>query len=578
VFLLARGSKKPLAGSRGHLDASAWAGYDDLGGNLGIALDGQYLLVDRDREGKDVTAFEERLPSTWRQRSAVRGEHRLYRVPPGFKGKNSKWPGGELKVKGYAVGPGSVVGAGTYTIIDDEDPVQAPEWLLDMVRGDGRNNKPSSVRHDNPSGRGRIPRGERNTSLTRIAGAMRGRGMTESELSAALRVTNAEHCDPPLDEREVDGIAHSIARYDSGKPPDDSGDEESIELPDLLERIVRTYLRFVAMSQEQADALALYVTHTHAFASSDVTPYVYLTSPEKRSGKTRTLEVSKRLVRNPVSSASITPAALFRLIATSPTLLIDEVDAVFGGQKSERNEDLRALLNAGFERGAQVHRAVGKGNSVLAFDVFCPKMLAGLRRRLPDTVRDRCVAIELRRKGPGQTVERFRRRLIASELDGLRALLASWARQSTAALASLQPVLPEELNDRAQDVWEPLLAIADLAGGTWPERARKAARALSSQSAAEDESLGVRLLADIRTIFSETGFERIQSAALTNRLADIEESPWGPRFGQDFGTRKLASILRPYAIKPHTIREGYTTAKGYLRSDFADAWLRYLPP
>ena len=106
VFPLAPGSKVPLRGSHAHHDASPWASYKDVGGNLGIALDGQFLLVDRDRKGEDVTAFESRLPLTWMQRSAVRGDHRLYRVPSEFKGRNSKWPGGELKVNGHAVAPG----------------------------------------------------------------------------------------------------------------------------------------------------------------------------------------------------------------------------------------------------------------------------------------------------------------------------------------------------------------------------------------------------------------------------------------------------------------------------------------
>ena len=193
---------------------------------------------------------------------------------------------------------------------------------------------------------------------------MRGRGMTESELLAALLVTNVERCDPPLDQSEVDGIARSIARYDSGAPSDDPGGEGPIELTNLLENIARTYLRFVAMSQEQADALALYVAHTYAFESADVTPYIYLTSPEKRSGKTRTLEVSKLLVNKPISSANITPAALFRLIETVPTLLIDEIDAVFGSQKSERNEDLRALLNAGSK---EVRRFTAQSERVIRF-------------------------------------------------------------------------------------------------------------------------------------------------------------------------------------------------------------------
>jgi hypothetical protein len=347
----------------------------------------------------------------------------------------------------------------------------------------------------------------------------------------------------------------------------------------MLDDVAATYRRFVMLTAEQADTLALYAAHSHAFSAADVTPYIYCTSPEKRSGKTRLLEVSKHLVANPLIAASITPAALFRSItAAQPTLLLDEVDAIFGGQKSERNEDLRALLNAGFEAGATVVRCVpvGRGHEVQRFEVFCPKMLAGLRRLLPDTVLDRSVVIELRRKKPGEYIERFRRRQAAMALHPLRDRLAAWATTNVAALADANPPLPDKLHDRAQDAWEPLLAVADLVGGSWPERARRAATALNGEAAVEDDSVGIQLLRDIGTTFGTD--DRLHTKTLLRKLLALEESPWAAwRNDRPLTASALAHILRGFSIRSKQVKIGGKNLHGYERVQFADAWSRYLP-
>jgi hypothetical protein len=97
--------------------------------------------------------------------------------------------------------------------------------------------------------------------------------------------------------------------------------------------------------------------------------------------------------RDPISTASISDAALFRLVEKlAPTLIFDEVDTVFGA-KAKEYEDLRRLLNAGFQRGAKAYRCVGDGSkqSVEGFAVFCPKVFAGIGDVLPDTVADRSI-------------------------------------------------------------------------------------------------------------------------------------------------------------------------------------------
>jgi hypothetical protein len=358
-------------------------------------------------------------------------------------------------------------------------------------------------------------------------------------------------------------------------PLDTPGDD----LAELLDELVSFLQRYVVLSQAQADAIALWIVHTHAFKAAETTPYLAITSAEKRSGKTRLLEVLEVLVANPMRTADMSEAALFRSLAEEhATLLLDEVDAIFGPKTRER-ETLRAMLNAGHRQGATVRRVVGEGPSMRAeaFPVFCSKALAAIGQ-LPDTVADRSIPIRLKRAAPNEPLLRWRKREAEPEAESLRMRLAQVAAVILEALTEAWPSIPEKLDDRAADGWEPLLAIADLAGGDWPKRARRAALELSAGEAREEESIGIRLLADIRRVFSERQTDRLPSSELTKALTDIEEAPWGDWRGKTLDTRALAGLLKRYDIRPKVIRIGDKTPSGYLKEWFEDPWRRYLPP
>jgi hypothetical protein len=348
---------------------------------------------------------------------------------------------------------------------------------------------------------------------------------------------------------------------------------EPASLSEILDAIVDFVRSYVVLDAEQADAITLWAAHTHCIDAFEFSPYVAASSAEMRSGKTTLMKLLELIVARPWRVVTPSEAVVYRKIDRDrPTILLDEYDTIF---RDREQEPLRALLNAGNEAGATVPRCAGANRDALVdFKTFCPKALAGIGR-LPTTIADRCIEIRLKRKAPGEAVSRFRRRDIAAQAEPLLQLLVSWGERDVDALALARPDLPAELNDRAADGWEPLLAIADRAGGDWPERARRSALALSSRDG-DEESMGVRLLADVRTIFAEREVEKLASGTLTEALAAIEEAPWGDWKGKPLHPRGLARILRSYGIKSEQLWTDGKNIHGYRRERFEDAWTRYL--
>lgn len=344
----------------------------------------------------------------------------------------------------------------------------------------------------------------------------------------------------------------------------------------ILDEIFLFVRRFVVLSESQLITISLWVVHTYAFNFSDATPYINITSPEKQSGKTRLLEIFELLVAKPWFTGRVTSAVLGRKIDSEcPTLLLDESDAAFKGEK-EYTETLRGILNTGYRRGGKSSVCTGQGANIDYKDLstYCPKAIAGIGK-LPDTVTDRSIVIKLNRRKPSETVERFRRKKTDREAAPLRERISTWV--TGLNLLDNEPYLPDQLSDRAMDCWEPLLGIAEVAGGNWPQMAREAAVVLSGMTVNEDQSLGTRLLADIKTVFDTKEADRLASADLIQALNDIEEAPWADIGRRPLVPTRLAKMLKPYGITPKTVRLHGSTAKGYERDWFADAWERYVP-
>ena len=220
---------------------------------------------------------------------------------------------------------------------------------------------------------------------------------------------------------------------------------------------------------------------------------------------------------------------------------------------------------------------VGQGGNISFrdFSTFCAKAIAGIGK-LPGTVADRAIPIRLKRTAAGEKVERFRFRNVKTEAARLSGQLAAWSKAHSAELIEACPALPEELTDRQQDGAEPLLTIADAAGGDWPKALRRALVTLCGGAQFYDDSSGVQLLADIHQFFDDSGVDRIASTDLASELAKIETSLWGEwSRGKPLTPIGLAQLLKPYEIGPHNIRIENKVLRGYERDDFKDAWGRY---
>lgn len=371
-------------------------------------------------------------------------------------------------------------------------------------------------------------------------------------------------------------------------PPLKSNETSAEDGAALLNEIEAFHRRFNAFPTPAAYvAVVLWNAHAHLLDAFESTPRLAFLSPEPGSGKTRGLEICGTLVPHPMVAVNASPAALFRAVSGlesgRPTILFDEIDTVFG-PKAKDNEELRGLINAGHRRTGVSYRCVGDGGqqTVQAFPSYAAVAVAGLGW-LPDTILTRSVVIRMRRRAPNEHVEAFRSRIHEPEGHALRDRLAAWAKSVRGRIEGAWPEMPEGVSDRPADVWEPLLAIADAAGGDWPERARKACVELVAAAAAGDKaSLGIRLLTDLRdAVFC--GAERMPTAQILAGLNAMDEAPWADLSGKPLDSRQLAKRLGEYVtsenqpIKARNLRTGDGVVKGYYAADLRDAWARYCP-
>ncbi|MFJ7077662.1 DUF3631 domain-containing protein [Streptomyces sp. NPDC098781] len=340
--------------------------------------------------------------------------------------------------------------------------------------------------------------------------------------------------------------------------------------------------RYVAMPSEEAvTAVALWIAATHLQRAWQHAPRLAIVAPEKRCGKSRLLDIVTETVHNRLITVNASAAAIFRSIDGDdpPTLLVDEADTLFSSPRAaEKNEEVRGLINAGHQRGWPTLRVSGPEHQVQEFPTFAMAALAGIGD-LPDTIQDRAVVIRMRRRAAGEKVASFRTGRDTPALNAIRDRLHAWLQPLYAQAMEMEPPMPVE--DRAADTWEPLVIIADLAGGDWPALARTACRTMTDYEAGQDEEAGLRtrLLVGIRRAFATVGDPTVLSTKhLLESLSADREAPWAEYGANGLTPRGLHLLLKPYGIGSANRRfpDG-TQAKGFARNQFLDTWARYCP-
>lgn len=369
---------------------------------------------------------------------------------------------------------------------------------------------------------------------------------------------------PVTEDEEAAHVAMVAATF---APEAETG--PALALPDYLAAVGAFLRRYVVFpSEHELVAVTLWIAHAHVVDQFETSPMLAITSAEMRSGKTRLLDCLELLVPRPFRTILPSPAVVYTVLdQTHPTLLLDEADAIFNSRNtSDTYEGLRAILNSGNRKGTPVPRVKMEGTNRVVewFNVYGPKAVAGIGD-LPDTVADRAIPIRMRRRARGEPVEKFRSRKAKKEAA---VIVGDWD-------FAAQPEgteVPEELHDRASDGWEALLAIADRAGGDWPENGRLAAIVLSQEE--ETVTAGIRLLQDIYNAFGSASF--MKTADLLEALYGVDDGMWLDWNSKPLTKAGLAVLLLPYRVKPSHTRFGAIDVRGYHRADFADVFARYL--
>jgi hypothetical protein len=494
---------------------------------------------------------------------------------------------------GYVVAPGSIHPSGKrYEIVHEGEIMPAPDWLVTWIKEQHQHAECDEQQHS--TSEAKIKAGGRDNFLFKQACRLRDTGLPRPDALTALLSINQTRCEPPLSEFIV---GQKIESAFKGKPGTSTATiEEPAQKADvtpppevdggaLLCSLEEHFTRYAVLEKGLPLVLSLWSIATHLFAGFDTFPYLAVTSPTKRCGKSRVGELLEFVSANPENTVEISPAALFRLVhEKKPTLILEEAENLSG--KSESTEALRAILNAGYRKGKKVRRSAKKNEDgsyqVEEFETFCPKVII-LIGSLPDTLSDRCIPIRMKRR-TNENLARFRFSTAQKEAAPVKDQMAAWA------AANMNKVIDHYLkndllfiSDREAELWLPLFSLLAVAHpGRLAELEITAMQLSDVKSANEPTERGIKLLADLRQVFAGPADEagQLTSQALLSSLRKIEESPWKDwRNGKGLSARNLAELLRPYEIRPQNVRtERGRVGKAYKKDCFKDAWERYLPP
>ena len=349
---------------------------------------------------------------------------------------------------------------------------------------------------------------------------------------------------------------------------------ENVDGAELLDEIAETIKKHVFLPNGVSDAIAVWCLGSFCMEAWQLWPKCLITSPEKRCGKTTLIEVMEGLTFQALVASNISPAAIFRCIdAWSPTLFLDEADTF-----AKDNPEMNGIMNAGHKRRtANVIRCEKEydKHQPKMFSVWAPQVIAGIGTQR-ETLHDRSIHIEMIRKLPDEKVTKVPVNFF-EEYRHIREKCLRWAKDNAAKLRHMHPTIPNYGNDRAQDNWQPLCAIGQIAGAGWLYRVLASYKAVES-SAERDEDAGILLLRDIQTILEAGRYRSLASSVLVEKLIKIEDSPWGEwRRGQPMTQNSLSRLLKPFKIKPKQLRINGNKTRGFEAEQFKETFQRYIP-
>ena len=373
--------------------------------------------------------------------------------------------------------------------------------------------------------------------------------------------------------RELQGREVAFAKPEPWPQPVDGNE--------VLHNVAEAIQRHMSIRVIDTYVVALWCAHTHVFEVFNHTPRLAITAPQPECGKSVLLPgLIANLVSRPLEADNITPAPFFRLAAShQPTFLIDEVDSWL-----KEDSQLPSALNNGWQQNGRTIRCVGDGQEVRSFSTHAPVAMAGIRlhKKLQPATQTRCISVELARALPGEVEEYFDQRKHTTSLKMLCRKLARWMEDNSQKLKSCDPSLPPNVLNREADLWRPLFAIAEIAGGSWPELVKQA---LLSQEGTNTQTKELQLLTDINKVLAQGVYAPgIFTDELISELCELDESLWVeynfrayPAEKKRIKPKQLAGLLKDFKCEPHTIRRSEIRRKGYYTNDLRAVIRRYLP-
>ena len=322
-----------------------------------------------------------------------------------------------------------------------------------------------------------------------------------------------------------------------------------------------------------AEIMALWSVFAHCHDAFEISPPVGHYKPDAGMRKDYGADIPRCRCAKPLPASNVTSAVVFRAVEKwQPTLIIDEADTFLA-----ENEELRGILNSGHNRrNAFILRTVGDDHEPKQFSTWAPKAIAKIGK-MPPTLYSRSIHSNSNARLADEIVEPLR----ADRLEHLKPLVrmaARWAADNLEALKASDPEMPEALHGRAADNWRPLIAIADRAGGEWPERLRMIATKAIAKSS--DETRAMVLLADIKTIFESRGVDQLHSEELVEALIAMEGRPWAEwnRGKADQQASVGAAISSRFEVKPVEVWSNGKNQSGYTLKALEPLFTRYQTP